>query len=236
MKTNEIVWVALDLPTLDEAERMASILSNQVAGFKIGLELFTRYGPKAVESIKKYGRIFLDLKLHDIPNTVAHAISQLSELGVDYLTLHSLGGRSMLEAAREAKDKAKTKVGKPPKLLAVTVLTSLFTTDLIELGIEQSPKDLALKLARLAKSCEIDGVVASAYECKEIKKKLGQDFIVATPAIRPVGFEKSDQKRVVTPKKAIEAGANILVIGRPITQSPQPLKVLDDIAKELQEI
>lgn len=235
MRTNEIIWVALDLPTLDEAEKMAGILSKHVAGFKIGLELFTGYGPKIVEMIKRYGRIFLDLKLFDIPNTVAHAVSQLSALEVDYLTLHSFGGKSMLEAARDAKDKVGTKGLKPPKLLAVTVLTSLFTTDLIELGIEQSPKDLVLKLAKLAKDSGIDGVVASAHECRELKKKLGKELIVATPGIRPIGFEKGDQKRVVTPKKAIEAGANILVIGRPITQAQDPLKVLDSIATEIKD-
>jgi len=236
LKTNDVVWVALDLPTLEEAEKMANLVSERVAGFKIGLELFTGYGPKIVETIKKYGRVFLDLKLHDIPNTVSHAIQQLSKLEVNYLTIHSFGGKAMLEAAKAGKDKALRAGLKPPKLLAVTVLTSLFTTDLIELGIEQSPKDLVLKLAKLAKDSGVDGVVASAHESKEIKKKLGQGFIVATPGIRPAGFEKGDQKRVVTPKKAIEAGADILVIGRPVIEAKEPIKVLDSIASEIKDL
>jgi len=236
LRTSDVLWVALDLPSLDEAEHMARLLSDRVAGFKIGLELFTGHGPRAVEAIRRFGRVFLDLKLHDIPNTVSRAIEQAAKLDVGYLTVHAFGGRAMLEAARAKADELKSRGAAAPKLLAVTVLTSLFATDLLELGIERSPKDLVLNLAEMAKERGLDGVVASAHECEEIKKTIGSDMIVATPGIRPEGFAKGDQKRVVTPKKAILAGADLIIVGRPIVQAEDPTDVLDQIESELRDL
>lgn len=236
MKTSEILWVALDVPSLDEAARIAELVSGRVAGFKVGLELFVGYGAEAVETIGRYGRIFLDLKLHDIPNTVARAVKQAARLAVDFLTIHAFGGKAMLEAAKDAAGDAEKAGLKPPKLLAVTVLTSLFTTDLLELGIEQGHRELVMRLAKLAKDCGMDGVVASAHECREIKDKLGSDIVVATPGIRPEGFEKGDQKRVVTPKKALEAGADLIIVGRPIVQADDPLKAIALIQTELESL
>ena len=236
LKTSDVLWVALDLPSLDEAKRIAGLVAERVAGFKVGLELFSGYGPKAVREIGRFGRVFLDLKLHDIPNTVARAVAQVAELGVEYLTVHAFGGRAMLEAARGKAQELADRGFKAPRLLAVTVLTSLFTTDLLEMGVERGPKDLVLSLARLAAECGLDGVVASAQECREIKRAVERSMIVATPGIRPEGFSKGDQKRVVTPKKAVAAGADLIIVGRPVVQAEDPLDVVDMIESEISEL
>jgi len=224
------IIVALDYPTEANALELIDQLDANLCRLKVGKEMFTLLGPSFVEKIQTKGfEVFLDLKYHDIPNTVAKACQAAASLGVWMLNVHASGGRRMMEAAAEAVANTQSK----PHLIAVTVLTSMSHDDLIELGIKETPAEQALKLAALAKSSGIDGVVCSAQEASEMQQQLGSDFLLVSPGIRPTGSKEDDQRRIMTPVNALKAGSDYLVIGRPITQSDDPLGVLRTINSEI---
>ena len=227
----ERVLVALDVPTAASALTLADRLRGAVAGFKIGSQLFTAAGPSVVRALVDRGdRVFLDLKFHDIPNTVAQACAAATRLGVWMLNVHAAGGRAMLVAARESVDATAAETGKAkPLLIAVTVLTSLGDQDLAELGIAETAPRQALRLARLAADVGLDGVVCSAVEAPVLRSALGRRFVLVTPGIRPAGSARDDQTRIITPEAAIANGSDYLVIGRPITQASDPVAALSAI-------
>ncbi len=220
------IYVAIDTPDLDRARTLAKAVKRHAGGLKLGLEFFAANGPGGVAEIAHLGLpLFLDLKLHDIPNTVAKAIQALRPLEPAVLTVHGAGGRAMLEDAKAAAP-AGTKV------VAVTVLTSLDEDDLAATGINGSPHDQVERLARLAKSAGLDGIVCSGNEVKAARKAWASGFFVV-PGIRPPEGNSADQKRVMTPRKAMDSGASILVIGRPVTGAPDPDEALRAIAATL---
>ena len=198
---------------------------------KVGSQLYTAEGPRAVDRLAGFGfGIFLDLKFHDIPNTVAGAVSAAADLGgVTMLTLHTSGGLVMMRAAREALTGKKTR----PALLGVTILTSLNSTALREIGIAGTPGARAVSLAKLAKEAGLDGVVASAHEARAVRRACGPKFLIVVPGVRPAAANVNDQSRVATPAEAIRAGADYLVVGRPITSAPDPTVAATAIAKEI---
>jgi orotidine-5'-phosphate decarboxylase len=227
------IILALDVNSLTKAQSILSDLKSHIGGVKLGMEFFNSFGPDGVREISKLGiPIFLDLKLHDIPITVYKTIKTLMELDIAIINVHSSGGRDMLEAAAKARSEFKDK---PTKLIAVTVLTSLDNNDIEEIGYKDNSEDLVLRLASLAKDSGLDGVVCSAKEISLIKSKLGKNFILVVPGIRLEKDNKNDQKRVMSPKKAINAGADLLVIGRPITDSKDPLKTIDNILENIKQ-
>lgn len=227
------VIVSLDFAGDVEALALAKRLDPAQCRLKIGKELFTAAGPGLVRELVADGYgIFLDLKYHDIPNTVASACSAAAGLGVWMMNLHASGGLEMMKAARDALDRFKNR----PLLIAVTVLTSMDNAALAEIGIDRSPKDQVLALARLAKSASLDGVVCSARESSLLRETLGRDFRLVTPGIRPLGSSRNDQKRVMTPRGAILAGSDYLVIGRPITRADDPAKALSEINEEISSV
>jgi orotidine-5'-phosphate decarboxylase len=225
------VFVALDFPDAAKALAMADRLDPAQCGVKIGKELFVAAGPDLVRTLVSRGfPVFLDLKFHDIPNTVAGACAAATRLGVGMLNVHASGGRAMLKAAREAVDRAARGGGTPaPLLVAVTVLTSLGDTDVREVGFTDSAAALAVRMARLARDCGLDGVVCSAQEAPAMRDACGPAFRLVTPGIRLAGGDANDQVRIVTPEAAVAAGADYLVIGRPITQAPDPRAALSAI-------
>ena len=224
------IIVALDFPTVQPAVEFVAKVSPALCKLKIGKELFTCAGPQLVEKLVKQGfDVFLDLKFHDIPNTVAAACRVASDLGIWMLNVHALGGREMMLAAKEAIDKSTHK----PRLIAVTILTSMNEAGLREIGLTKSPKEHVLELALLAHDSGLDGVVCSAQEAQLLREKIGQEFLLVTPGIRPANSAVGDQKRVMTPKDAIANGANYLVVGRPITQAADPVDVLAKINREI---
>ncbi len=230
------VVVALDFPDAAGALALARRLAPELCGLKVGKELFTAAGPAVVETLVRSGfSVFLDLKFHDIPNTVAQACKAAAALGVWMLDVHALGGRAMLTAAREALGSAPER----PRIIAVTILTSLAAGDLREVGIDDAPGVAASRLARLAQATGVDGVVCSALETSSLRSQCGPAFLLVTPGIRPAfepadqHQERDDQKRTSTPRAAVEAGASYLVIGRPITRAPDPLAVLRHIHEEI---
>jgi orotidine-5'-phosphate decarboxylase len=224
------IIVALDFPDVQTALKLVEQLQPSMCKLKVGKELFTRAGPALVEKLSSKGfDVFLDLKFHDIPNTVASACKAAAELGVWMVNVHTLGGHSMMQAAREAIDEFDHK----PLLIGVTVLTSMDDAALREVGIEQSAQAQVIRLARLAQTSGLDGVVCSAQEAQSLRQLLGERFTLVTPGIRPAGADKGDQKRVMTPKMAIDSGASYLVIGRPITQAQDPLDVIRQITEEI---
>lgn len=213
--------VALDVPTIKEMEEALDRLPDTIEWYKVGLELFCAEGPAILEPLKRRNKkIFLDLKLHDIPRTVANAVKTAASHGVNLMTVHAIGGRAMLEAAAEAARECTN----PPKLVAVTTLTSLSQEDFVDLGISRSVSDQALALGGLAISSGIDGLVTSAHEAGALRKKFPQALLV-TPGIRLPGGEVGDQKRVATPAFAVQQGASHLVVGRPILQAENPSAV-----------
>lgn len=225
------VVVALDFAREEDALALVARLSPAECRLKVGKEMFTLFGPAFVRRLVALGfDVFLDLKFHDIPNTVAKAIAASAELGVWMVNVHASGGRRMMEAAKAALapygDKA-------PLLIAVTVLTSMEQSDLNELGVTLSPAEQVLRLARLAKDAGLDGVVCSAQEAELLKGELGAGFKLVTPGIRPAGSEQGDQRRIMTPSRAVAAGSDYLVVGRPITQAADPAQVLAHINGEL---
>ena len=230
MSTKSPVIVALDYNDKSAALNFVERINPVDCRLKIGKEMFTKYGPQFVEDLQNKGfDIFLDLKFHDIPNTVAKAVQAAAELGVWMVNVHASGGIRMMEAAKNALSSYQH----APKLIAVTVLTSMEADDLLALGIALSPADYAEKLATLTYDCGLDGVVCSAQEAQRFKQKFGQQFALVTPGIRPEGSVQDDQRRVMTPKQAIEAGVDYMVIGRPITQSSNPVETLKQIHQSL---
>jgi orotidine-5'-phosphate decarboxylase len=261
MALRDKLIVALDLPTGDAATRMAERLQGHVGMFKVGSELFTAEGPVAVRYLVATGhKVFLDLKFHDIPNTVQAAAREAAELGVSMVNVHASGGRKMMEAALEGAcslagesrgsqkrasalpDPPTSDTGRPqgpplrlgPKVLAVTILTSLERQDLAEVGISGTPIEAVVRLARLAQSAGLDGVVASAREISVLRQACGPDFLIVTPGIRPASTAADDQARIATPASAIAAGADYLVVGRPITGAPDPVAAADAIVAEME--
>lgn len=226
------IIVALDYPAAAPALALADRLDPALCRLKVGKELFTSAGPQLLEQFMRRGyEVFLDLKFHDIPNTVAQACRVASGLGVWMVNVHALGGRKMMEAARDAVAQA----AKPPRLIAVTVLTSMAQEDLSEIGITAAPAEMVLRLARLAKESGLDGVVCSAQEAAQLKRECGAGFCLVTPGIRPAGSAKDDQSRIMTPSEALKNGSDYLVIGRPVTQAPDPLHTLREITQQLGE-
>lgn len=221
------IIVALDFATRDEALALAKRLDPKLCRLKIANTLFTHYGPALVEALQALGfEIFLDLKYHDIPNQVAGACEQAARLGVWMLTVHTAGGESMMRAAREAVDKVS---GARPLIVGVTVLTSLSTEDLSQVGYRDNVIDSVLRLGELAKFSGLDGVVSSAIEASLLREQLGDDFLYVTPGIRLATDSADDQKRIMTPEKALAAGSSYLVIGRAITEAADPVAVLQQI-------
>ncbi len=222
--------VAVDVPDRAAALTVRDRLSGHVGYFKLGLEIFVREGPALVEEFVGRGdKVFLDLKLHDIPNTVAGAVRSACRLGVGMLTLHAAGGRKMLEAAREAVQASAT----PPLLLAVTALTSLAPDDALSIGIMDPLASWVEKLAELACQAGIPGLVASSHELAGLHAKFGGSMKLVIPGIRPGGTPTQDQARTASPADAIRAGADFLVVGRPILQAPEPASAADKIVEEI---
>ncbi|MCX8580638.1 orotidine-5'-phosphate decarboxylase [Gilliamella sp. B3482] len=225
------IIVAVDFSDTKSAWNFIDQVDPKDCRLKIGKELFTHAGPDFIRQIKQKGfDIFLDLKFHDIPNTVAKAVAAAADLGVWMTNVHASGGVRMMEAAKDAL----YSYGKDaPMLIAVTVLTSMESSDLKEIGINVSPLEQATKLALLAKNCGLDGVVCSAKEVQSFRTRLGSDFKLVTPGIRPAGSTPDDQRRIMTPQRAQAAGSDYLVIGRPITQAEDPTKALHTILTTL---
>jgi orotidine-5'-phosphate decarboxylase len=225
--------VALDVKSNAAAMRLVERLGDAVSFYKIGSPLFTRSGPDIVKKLKQKGkRIFLDLKYHDIPNTVAHAVSAAAELEVDLLTVHSSGGAAMIKAAREA-------VGdNGPRILAVTVLTSFGVDDAEQVWGKQlnSLREEVTRLGQLAADAGAHGVIASPLEAEALKRRHGSEFLVVTPGIRPAGSDRGDQVRTATPAEALRAGADFLVVGRPVIEAKDPVVVVNQMQEELAQV
>ncbi len=225
------IIVALDYPCLADAVALARQLDPALVRVKVGKELFTREGPAVVEALQALGfELFLDLKFHDIPNTVAAAVKSAAALGVWMVNVHASGGRRMMEAASQAM----ASVSSPPLLTAVTVLTSMNDQDLAEIGIAVPAAEQVRRLALLAKDSGVDGVVCSAQEAPMLRDACGESFLMVTPGIRPAGTDAGDQSRIVTPSDALAMGVSHLVIGRPITRSPSPTQAVAEIIQSLQ--
>jgi orotidine-5'-phosphate decarboxylase len=248
-RARQKVILALDFPTLDSAFQLAQTLSQVVGILKINIHLFTAEGPSAVAKLNSLGPgIFLDLKFHDIPNTVKGAVSSAVALpGVQLLDLHALGGLEMMRAAAKARNEAKASGSPVPKLLAITILTSMDNAAMRGVGIAGPASKRVVQLARLARKAGMDGVVASPQEIRGIRRACGKDFLIVVPGIRPMagggrvggrGRKADDQARIATPAEAIRAGADYLVIGRPITAAPDPeaaaRTILEEISSALQ--
>lgn len=223
---------ALDVNGVAEIDRFAGMLSGKVGMFKVGKELFTSSGPEAVRAVQRHGgQVFLDLKYHDIPNTVAKAMLEAARLGVELTNLHALGGAEMMETAATA---VRKEFGDDrPRLLAVTILTSSTADTLRGVGIEHPVEEMVVRLARLAQDAGMDGVVASPLEIGLIRAACGPDFLVVTPGVRPSFAGVDDQKRILTPAEAVAAGADYLVIGRPIAKAADPVAAAEMIADEI---
>ena len=230
MKDKDRLIVALDVPGATEARQIVQAIGEAATTYKIGKQLFTAEGPQVVRDLVASGRkVFLDLKYHDIPNTVAAAVRSAAELGVSMMTVHASGGSKMLRAAVEAASQSPAK----PMVLGVTVLTSLSDADLQEVGIGENVLTQVLRLGALARAAGCGGLVASAQEARELRKALGKGFAIVTPGVRPAGTSAGDQARVVTPKEAIAAGATYLVVGRPILEAPDPAKAAQQVGDEI---
>lgn len=224
------IIIALDYPAAAPALALADRLQPSLCRLKVGKELFTATGPALLEQLMQRGfEIFLDLKFHDIPNTAAQACKAAASLGVWMVNVHALGGRKMLEAAHAAIASS----ARQPKLIAVTMLTSMAQEDLADIGISATPAEMVLRLATLARDSGLDGVVCSAQEAALLRKHCGNEFCLVTPGIRPEQASLNDQSRVMTPQAALQAGSSYLVIGRPITQAADPLQALLDICRDI---
>ncbi len=229
MANDAKIIIALDFK--DESSTLALVaqLKPELCKLKVGKELFVRCGPSLVQKLIDRGfDVFLDLKFHDIPNTVAAACMAAADMGVWMVNVHASGGRKMMMAAREAIESCQHQ----PLLIAVTVLTSLSRADIVEVGLDIEPEQQVLRLAHLAHDCALDGVVCSPLEVAMLKSKISQDFCLVTPGVRPPGSSTGDQQRVMTPAEALSQGSDYLVIGRPITASDEPLQVLNTIIKQ----
>lgn len=230
MKADPKIIVALDYPDSQPALDLVNQLDPELCRLKVGKELFTSAGPQLVVDLQDKGfEIFLDLKFHDIPNTVAKACEAAAQLGVWMVNVHALGGKKMMQAAKEAV----SKYANPPKLIAVTILTSMDEADIAQVGLKGTPADNVISLAALAKDADIDGVVCSPKEVAQLRQELGDEFLLVTPGVRPAGASMDDQKRTMTPKQALQEGSSYLVIGRPITKAENPLEALRGICTEI---
>ncbi len=231
------VIVALDVESKAEALELVDELKEKIRYFKLGSRIFTSEGPALVRKIDRSGcLVFLDLKFHDIPATVAGSVRAACRLGVKMLTIHTTGGMEMMKAAAREADRFRESGGRPPLLIGVTILTSMQTEDfeLFSPGRKEM-SELVLELALRAKEAGLDGVVSSAGEAGRVRKEFGEDFIIVTPGIRPSGHSEDDQKRVATPKSAAEAGSNFLVVGRPVYEASFPSQAVESILRELEE-
>ncbi len=224
------VYVALDTPDRERALLLASQVRPFAGGLKIGLEFISGNGPDGVRAIVKTGLpVFADVKFHDIPNTVVGAVRAMAGLGVSIINVHAAGGAAMLRAAVEAAATVKPR----PRVIGVTVLTSLAAADLVAVGITGTPLEQVVRLAKLSRDCGLDGVVCSPQEIAAVRHACGPGFLIVTPGVRPTGADHADQRRTMTPAEAARAGADILVIGRPITGAPDPAAAARAIAEEL---
>ena len=224
--------IALDFPDAAEALELADRLDPGLCRVKVGKELFTRAGPAVVEALVGRGfQVFLDLKYHDIPNTVAGACRAAAELGVWMVNVHALGGRRMMSAAREAVEQSGPD---RPLLVAVTVLTSMADEELAEVGLRGGAKENVMRLATLAREAGLDGVVCSPREAGLIRDRVGTDFLRVTPGVRPAGADRGDQRRTLTPAEALASGADFLVVGRPVTAAPDPSAALTTLVTEIE--
>lgn len=224
------ILVALDYDNQQEALELVDKLKPELCGLKVGKEMFTLFGPEFVKQLVGKGfKVFLDLKFHDIPNTVAKACKAAAELGVWMVNVHASGGSKMMHAARQAIEECDNR----PLLIAVTLLTSMDEVAYSEIGFKRDLPEQVEHLASISKSAGLDGVVCSAWEAKRLKEQLGQEFKLVTPGIRPPGSEIGDQSRIMTPEQAVAAGSDYLVIGRPITKASDPLKALYDISESI---
>ena len=224
----ERLIVALDVSTAREAQALVQRIGDSAGIYKVGLQLFTHEGPRVIRDLVGSGRrVFLDLKLHDIPNTVSHAVKAAVELGAHMLTVHASGGTAVLRAATEA-------AGNRLSILAVTVLTSLNDEDMQEIGVSGRVADQALRMAALARSTGCHGVVTSPREASLLRKSLGEGFAIVTPGVRPAGAESHDQQRIATPAQAIANGASHIVVGRPITHASDPAAAAQAIIREME--
>jgi len=237
MKPADRIFVALDMTDADAARALARRLSGRVGGFKLGLEFFAANGPSGVRAITDAGlNVFLDLKFHDIPNTVAGAVRAAVATGASILNVHASGGHEMMRAAAEAATEGAELYNRPrPIVAAVTVLTSMNGNDLASVGQGAPVRDQVLRLARLTKDAGLDGVVCSPEESAAVSEACGDDFVRIVPGIRPSWASTDDQKRFTTPRQALDDGATYLVIGRPITQADDPVEAVFRIAGELEE-
>ena len=237
LTAKERLVFALDVDDFKKAEELVEKLGDYVGVFKVGNQLFTAEGAKVVNMInKRGGKVFLDLKYHDIPNTVALAAEVATKLGVYVFNLHTSGGYEMMKAAVEASKEVSLNLGiRKPLILGVTLLTSI-NQEILEkdLGIKRRLEEQVVHLAKLAKTAGLDGVVASSWEIKEIRKACGENFVILTPGIRPAGKSSDDQKRVMTPREAIKLGADFLVIGRPIRNASNPVEAAKEILNEME--
>jgi len=242
LSTKEKLVLALDVDDFKKAEELVNKLSDYVGVFKIGSQLFTAEGTKVVNMVnKRGGKVFLDLKFHDIPNTVARAAEVVTKLGVYIFTIHISGGYKMMKSVAEATAKTSRALGiRKPLILGVTLLTSINQEVLEkEIGIKKRLKEQVVNLAKLAQTAGLDGVVASPWEIKDIKAACGDDFIILTPGIRPAGRildHRDDQERIMTPREAIKLGADFLVIGRPIRNASDPVEAAKKILREMEVV
>ena len=233
MAPKDRLIIALDVSRASEAQKIVTEVGEAASTYKVGKQLFTAEGPQVVRDLVASGRkVFLDLKFHDIPNTVAGAVKSAAALNVSMLTVHASGGSKMLRAAAEAAAQSSSK----PLVLAVTVLTSMSDQDLQELGLPVGVADQVLRLAGIARNAGIGGIVASAHEAAALRRDLGTGFAIVTPGVRPAGAEVGDQARVVTPADAIRAGASHIVVGRPVTGDPNPAQAARRILEELSAV
>ena len=231
MLNRDRLIVALDVSSAAQAREIVQSIGESASTYKVGKQLFTAEGPQIVRDLVASGRkVFLDLKFHDIPNTVAGAVGEAAKLGVTMLTVHASGGSKMLKAAAEAAAQSASK----PMVLAVTVLTSLSDADLSELGVAGSVATQVLRLGAIARNAGCGGLVASALEARELRLELGNDFAIVTPGVRPAGTAVGDQARVLTPAEAIAAGATYLVVGRPILAAPDQSDAAGRIVQEIE--
>ena len=230
--------VALDVSSLEAMKSIVTSLGDSVSYYKVGMELFYATGEQTVAFLRDHNKsVFLDLKLHDIPNTVAHGIKSLTRLGAKLITIHSQGGKVMMEAAMNAAKEQAAELGiERPKLLAITALTSFDDENWSAIGGSLPISDHVVKLAKLAKEAGVDGVVASPLEAKLIREACGEDFLIVTPGIRPSFAATNDQKRIATPSSALQDGASRIVVGRPITQAENPQEAVRLIIEEMETV
>ena len=234
MQARDRICLALDFSEGRQAAAFASRLAGRVGWFKVGLELFVSEGPGLVSGIAAHGRVFLDLKLHDIPNTVARACAAAASTGASMVNVHASGGREMMARALEAVSGEAARRGvERPRLVAVTLLTSLGERELSALPFSGTAGEIVERLALLAREAGLDGVVCSAEELSRVRRACGPEFLTVVPGIRPAGSASGDQVRVATPRAAIEAGASLLVVGRPVTQAADPEAALEGILAEI---